>query len=136
MKRKASLVAVAMLAACFTWAQDKKEKVPPPPPAPPAVAHAPAPPPPPPPPPKKAKASLPDDYKAFLKRNAEVKNIRWSENNTVRIQLRSGQEDIYDLNNKEEAQKLEAKYGKLPTPPPPPPKPLDPPPPPKPIEQV
>jgi hypothetical protein len=131
MKRKISLAAIVLLTVSLASAQTKKEKVPPPPPpAPPVLNIAPPPPPTPPPPPKKSKTSIPDDYKAFLKRNPDVKNIGWSENNIVRIHLKSGKDEVYDLNDKDQVQKLESKYGKLPVAPPPP-KPLPPPPPPK-----
>lgn len=129
MKRKISLAAAVLLTAFFASAQVKKEKVPPPPPPPPPVLNT-VPPPPPPSPPKKSGTSLPGDYKAFLKRNPTVKGIRWSDNNTVHIQLKSGSDEVYQLNDKEQAQKLESKYGKLPVAPPPPPAP------PKPIEEL
>ena len=79
---------------------------------------------------------MPDDHKAFLKSNPGVKNIEWSENNVVRIRLKSGKTEVYDLDDKEQAQRLESKYGKLPVAPPPPPpivelQKIPPPPPPK-----
>ena len=131
MKRKISLAAAVLFTAFFASAQVKKEKkAPPPPPPAPPVLNAVPPPPPSPPPPKKSAASLPSDYKAFLKRNPTVKGIRWSDNNTVHIQLKSGSDEVYKLNDKEQAQNLGSKYGKLPVAPPPPPKP------PKPIEEL
>ncbi len=135
MKRKISLAAAVLFAAFFASAQVKKEKAPPPPPPPPPVLNTVPPPPPPlpPPPPKQSVASLPGDYKAFLRRNPTVKGIRWSGNNTVHIQLKSGSDEVYKLNDKEEAQNLESKYGKLPAAPPPPPAP---PRAPKPIEEL
>lgn len=128
MKRKISLAAAVLFTVFFASAQVKKEKAPPSPPPPPPVLNTV--PPPPPPPPKKSVVSLPEDYKAFLRRNPTVKGISWSDNNTVHIQLKSGSDEVYKLNDKEQAQKLESNYGKLPAAPPPPPKP------PKPIEEL
>jgi hypothetical protein len=87
----------------------------------------------PPPPPPKAlkpnKAQLPDDYKAFLKRNPAVQNLYWR-NDSIYINLKSGGTDRH-ANSKTDIKKLEQKYGPLPVPPPPPPplppKPLYPP---------
>jgi hypothetical protein len=39
--------------------------------------------------------------------------------------LKSGKEEVYDLNNEEKAQQFKNKYGKLPAPPPPPPAPKE-----------
>lgn len=120
MLKKFSLFGVALCTTCLAFAQVKKEKVPPPPP-PPVVAVKPVPPPPPPPAP--AKLDGLNEYETFLKRNPDVKNIQWAERNIVRIRLKSGEEEVYHMNKKAEAQQLENKYGKLPVPPPPPPAP-------------
>lgn len=122
--KKKFFLAMAVLATSVALAQQKKLKQPPPPPPPPVVDVKEIPPPPSPPtpmnPPSKTKMSLPKDYQAFLKRNPDVKSIDWN-NNEVRIRLKSGKEETYDLNNEEEAKKLKDKYGELPVPPPPPP---------------
>lgn len=118
--KKRFLVALAILAASISFAQQKKE--PPPPPAPP----------PPPkinnaqvrfPPPVVYPDPLPDDYKDFLKRNPTVKGIGWMKGNKVHILLKSGKDEVYNLNNENDVQKLEDKYGELPMSPPPPPSP-------------
>lgn len=100
-------------------------------------------PPPPPPPPKMVKPAPPkppaapvDDYAAFMSRNKNVINLSWNEDgNTVRIQLKSGKEEVYNLADHNQKQKAETLYGKLPVAPPPPPAPPAPPPPPPPVEQ-
>lgn len=120
--KKSIFVAAAVLAASVSFAQ-KKEKQPPPPPPPPLMnVNEVPPPPPPPPPPAKAKKNLPDEFQAFLKRNPSVKGIGWN-NNKVRIHLKSGKEEVFDMNNKEDVEKLKNQYGELPAPPPPPPPP-------------
>jgi hypothetical protein len=58
-----------------------------------------------------------------LKRNPTVKGLGWQQENRVRVRLKSGKEEVYNLNNKDEAAKLKNKYGELPAPPPPPPRP-------------
>ncbi|HEU4633833.1 MAG TPA: hypothetical protein VFS22_07610, partial [Flavisolibacter sp.] len=63
------------------------------------------------------------EYQAFLKRNPGVKSIGWSGNKMVRIHLKSGKEEVYDLKDKGQVQNMESKYGKLPQAPPPPPVP-------------
>jgi hypothetical protein len=120
--KKTIFIAAAFLIGITVSAQ-KKEKLPPPPPPPPKVDMKSIPPPPKPQEPDKLKSDLPEDYQAFLKRNSTVKNVSWSENNVVRVYLKSGKEEVYHTNIKEERQDLENKYGKLPVPPPPPPKP-------------
>jgi hypothetical protein len=123
--KKSILVAVAAFAASAALAQ-KKEKLHPPPPPPPAIVNVKDVPPAPPPPPKikVEKFVSPDnaDYQAFLKRNPTVKRIGWSKNK-VRIHLKSGKEEVYDMNKEEEVKNLKDKYGELPAPPPPPPPP-------------
>jgi hypothetical protein len=117
--KKRTLVAVALLASSMAFAQQKKEKQAPPPPPPPVVdvVHVP-PPPAPPPPPEKPN----EEYNVFLKQHPEVKGIAWS-NDAVRIHLKSGKEEVYDMKNETEVKKLRETYGELPTPPPPPPPP-------------
>jgi hypothetical protein len=115
--KKRFLVALAILTASISFAQQKKAPPPPPAPPPPKVNNEkfrf--------PPPIVYPDGLPDDYKAFLKRNPTVKSLGWSENK-VHIHLKSGKEEVYNLNNEAEALKLENKYGGLPMSPPPPPK--------------
>lgn len=120
--KKTIFIAVALLSGSIVFAQKKNLKPPPPPPPPPKVADVNKLPPPPSPPMVSAQQnSLPADYKAFLKRNPGVKHIDWSENNRVHIYLKSGSEEVYDLNKEEDVKKVESRYGQLPAPPPPPP---------------
>lgn len=119
--KKSIFVAVAVLGGSVAFAQ-KKEQQPPPPPPPPVVIVNEVPPPPPPPQVPKPKEALPKDYQAFLKRNPTVKGIDWN-NSKVRIRLKSGKEETFDMNNKEDVERLKNQYGELPAPPPPPPPP-------------
>jgi hypothetical protein len=126
MKKRISIVAVSVFTVCFAMAQTKRAKLPPPPPPAPPIVEAvvtPPPPPAPPIPPAPAVAALPDDFSEFLSLNPAIKNVEWSENNLVHIYLKSGKEEVYNLDKKEEAELLEKKYGKLPVAPPPPPAP-------------
>jgi len=115
MKKSIFLVA-AVLAGQVLFAQQKKEKSPPPPPPPRVIDVRDIPPPPPPP----RQSDWIKDENAFLKRNPSVKSIGWSENK-IRLHLKSGKEEVYDLNNKEEMENFRKQYGELPAPPPPPP---------------
>ncbi len=121
--KKRIFFALALFSGSMTFAQQKQLKPPPPPAPPPAMDVQQVPPPIPtePPPPPDVKLDLPKDYAAFLKQNPNVKGIEWSNNNKVHIRLRSGKEEVYDLNKEEEARRLKNKYGELPAPPPPPP---------------
>jgi len=73
---------------------------------------------------------LPEDYKAFLTRNPQVKAVRWrfdrvtesSSPDLVILTLKSGAEEVYSLINKIETEAVENKYGKLPRPAPAPPR--------------
>lgn len=115
--QKTVLVALTLFSALVSLAQQEKHKQPPPPPPPPQVKFVA----PPPPPPKVAREhSASSDYQAFLKANPGVKGIGWSEDK-VHIHLKSGKDEIYHLDNKEDMLNLRNKYGKLPAPPPPPP---------------
>jgi len=121
--KKRILIALALFAGATAFAQQKKPKQPPPPPPPVAdVKEVPPPPPPPRPirPQSKTKAGLPKGYREFLKRNPFVKGIGWS-TDKIHIRLKSGKEDVYDLNSEEDIKRLKNKYGELPPPPPPPP---------------
>ena len=117
--KKRMFVVAGMLAASVAFAQDKKEKQPPPPPPPPAVMDVKVvePPPPPPTPAKQNK-----EFNEFMERNPTVKGVDWN-NTTVRIRLKSGKEEVYDMKKEGDVQKLKEKYGELPPPPPPPPPP-------------
>ena len=124
MNKKISLLIAGLVAVSFAFAQTKKSELPPPPPPPPPPIEAVIPPPPPAPPPAPQpppKVQLPEDYKAFLKRNENVNAINWKQGNKLTVRLRSGKEEVYDLNNEEQRKTAEAKYGKLPAAPPPPP---------------
>jgi hypothetical protein len=118
MKKRFFAVATVLFVSTV-FAQQKKLKEPPPPPAPPGVMDA-RPIPPPPPPPKVP--DLPKDYKAFLQRNPTVKNLGWSKNK-IHIYLKMGTEEVYQLDDREQMQELQDKYGNLPVAPPPPPEP-------------
>jgi hypothetical protein len=121
--KKRIFVAMALLVTSVSFAQQKKEKQPPPPPPVANVKEIPPPPPPKPTEPAKQKMNLLKDYTNFLKRNPTVKGIEWSERNEIHIRLKSGKEEVYDMNDESEIQKLKSKYGELPAPPPPPPPP-------------
>jgi len=84
---------------------EKYGQIPPPPPAPPAFAPAPPPPPPPPPP---APANLPD----------HVKRIQVN-NDKVRVWLKDGTNELYDLSDPAQKVNFEKNYGTLPPPVPP-----------------
>lgn len=114
MMKKITVVFAALLLSATAFSQSKKAKAAPPPPPPPRVEMKDLAPP---PPPEPAAPAIKDD--AFFKRNPNVKGL-WIEDETVTIELKSGSSETYDLGNKEEAQQLEKKYGKLPEPPPPP----------------
>jgi len=113
--KKSIFIVFAVFAGSLVFAQQKKEKPSPPPPPPVLNAKDITPPPPP---------SIPNDWpqadKAFLNRNPSVKSVGWSENN-IRIHLKSGKEEIFDLNNKQQMENFRKHYGELPVPPPPPP---------------
>lgn len=72
---------------------------------------------------------LPDDYKAFLRRNPSINDIHWSNPVDGRatiaiIYFKNGKRDKIHLTDPAEVKKVTMKYGKLPIPPtPPPPKP-------------
>ena len=119
--KKSIFISIAVLIGSLVFAQQKKEKPSPPPP--PLVLDAKDITPPPPP---KIVEHVPsagnEDYKAFLKNNPSVNSVSWSENK-ISIHLRSGKEEVFDLNNKEQMEQFKQKYGELPVPPPPPPPP-------------
>jgi hypothetical protein len=125
--KKFIFLAIAALAVVAGQTQEKQTKPPPPPPK--VNLDKFVPPPPPPKPnqsskvqPTHIKSNNSHDYQAFLNRNPTVKRIGWTEN-TVRIYLKSGKEESYQLKDNKEMQTLKNKYGELPIAPPLPPKP-------------
>jgi hypothetical protein len=110
MMKKQLMLAGGVLFAALVMAQDKS--IPPPPPPVSAVENLTPPPP-----------SINDDYMLFLKRNPSVKSLGWLANgSSVRIRLKSGKEELYNLNSEKEIAVLNRKYGRLPIAPPPPPR--------------
>ena len=108
MMKKQLMLIIGVLFATLVIGQDKN--IPPPPPPVPAVENLTPPP------------SVHDDYKSFLKRNPSVKSLGWLANgSSVRIRLKSGKEELYNLNSEKEIAVLNRKYGRLPIAPPPPP---------------
>ena len=76
----------------------------------------------------KEAANLPEDHKAFLKRNPDVKHVGFKFNNRKEydllsfvVYLKSGKTEVYDYNRNPRIPAAEAKYGQLPGLPPPPP---------------
>ena len=72
-----------------------------------------------------ALAPFNDEYRQFLKKNSGVKKLSWiSEPDAVLVHLKSGKLEVYELDNKQQMQAAEKKYGKFPEsaplPPPPP----------------
>jgi hypothetical protein len=125
MKKTILSLTAVLFTTGMVMAQQTEKKAPPPPPTVDQVELvAPPPPPPPPPPTARMKKEISGEQHAFMKRNPQVQGLNWSEEGkTLRIELRDGKEESYDLNNAEEVQKAERLYGKLPAPPPPPPAP-------------
>jgi len=77
----------------------------------------------------KDETKLPEDYKAFLKRNPAVKQVGWKFSDrkdynlkSIVIYLKSGASEMYDFNGNKRIPAAESKYGLLPEllPPPPP----------------
>ena len=57
----------------------------------------------------------PKDYKEFLTRNPQIENLRWTGGPfSMTINLRNGNKETYNFENKKEIADLEKKYGKLP----------------------
>ncbi|QCR23402.1 M56 family metallopeptidase [Pontibacter sp. SGAir0037] len=93
------------------------------------------------------KANLPQDYKAFLKRNPTIEKVGWKFDNeqdfnlqSIVIYLKSGGSEVYNYSDSKSIATAKSKYGELPNlPPPPPPVPakeeLPPPPPPAPSKE-
>jgi hypothetical protein len=116
--KKGILVAVTLLTGLVLVAQQQKEKPPPPP----KVLDVKVPPPAPPRVPISKQNSWLKDEEAFLKNNPPVKSIGWSENK-ITLHLKSGKEEVFEVNNKEQMDNFRKQYGELPEPPPPPPPP-------------
>ncbi|MDO6389460.1 M56 family metallopeptidase [Pontibacter sp. BT731] len=80
------------------------------------------------------KANWPEDYKDFLKRHPNVKEVAWKFDNSrnknlesIIIYLKNGKTETYDYNKSQRIPAAEAKWGQLPfLPPPPPPVPAAP----------
>jgi hypothetical protein len=119
--KKKFLMATALLAGSVVFAQQEEKTPPPPPPPPPTIEFVE--PPPPPPVPPAPELIMTKDYASFLRRNKQVKQVAWKEDQKVTIHLKSGKSEVYDLSNKGDVKKLEDKYGQLPAGPPPPPPP-------------
>ena len=65
-----------------------------------------------------------EGFNSFIKRNPDVKHVYWIHSpSKLKVQLKDGTEEIYDLTNRESKKRAENKYGVLPTAPPPPPPP-------------
>lgn len=70
--------------------------------------------------------TFPVSYNTFIKRNPSVKSMAWSRDSAsyipvAIIHLKNGKTERYHLNNREEMQKAQERYGRFPSPPPPPP---------------
>ena len=100
---------------------------PPEPPAVPAPPEAPLPPEPPQPPLPPEQGDLEvwqsDEFDAFMKRNPSIKSMHWNQRNELIVELKSGKEEKYNLNDEASKKAAVAKYGELPSAPPPPPPP-------------
>lgn len=124
--KKTIFLAIAVFTGSVSFAQQKQTKPPPPPPK--VNVDKFVPPPSPPKEPSKAKTeklvvSKNADYQEFLKRNPTVERLTWAHENMVRIYLKSGKQETYDLKKENDVQAVKNKYGELPIAPPQPPKP-------------
>jgi hypothetical protein len=63
---------------------------------------------------------VPNDYKAYLKRNPAVRSIGWTKESLI-VRLKSGKEEIYTIEDDKSINEAVEKYGELPEAPPPPP---------------
>ena len=115
--KKIILFALTAFVGLVSFAQQKQTKPPPPPPKVNIDKFVP-----PPPPPKEPAKNR--DYEEFLIRNPTVKRLAWAHENMVRIYLKSGKPEVYDLKKENDVQTVKNKYGELPKAPPPPPKPV------------
>ena len=114
--KKIIFLALTAFSGLISSAQQKQTKPPPPPPKVNVDKFVP-----PPPPPKEPSKNR--DYQGFLKSNPTVKRLAWANQNTVRIYLKSGKLEAYDLKKEKDVQTVKNKYGELPIAPPQPPKP-------------
>ncbi|WP_018476902.1 M56 family metallopeptidase [Pontibacter roseus] len=76
----------------------------------------------------RSKENWPQDYKDFLERHPQVKEVGWKFDNrreynleSVVVYLKNGESESYDYNGNQRIPAAEAKWGKLPFLPPPPP---------------
>ena len=89
------------------------------------------PPPPPPPPPKIVLTKFvppAKELKEFYRQNRDVANLYWKSENDIVVVLKDKKQFVYNMQNKQEKEAFEEKYGLLvismpPSPPPPPPPP-------------
>ena len=60
-----------------------------------------------------------EEFNSFMKRNSDVKQVYWIHSpSKLKVQLKDGTEEIYDLTNRESKKRAENKYGALPSAPP------------------
>ena len=84
--------------------------------------------------PEDLKRGWPEEFKTFLSRNPQVAKIKWRYDmaqlrkgdfvypaDRLYITLKSGAEEVYTIESKEDLSKVENQFGKLPMLPPPPP---------------
>ncbi|HEX8334017.1 MAG TPA: hypothetical protein VF622_15465 [Segetibacter sp.] len=71
-------------------------------------------------PPPPFDGGIPEDYKAFLKRNPTVRSLGWTEESVI-VRLKTGKKERYILTDEKSIKEAETKYGELPEAPPPPP---------------
>jgi hypothetical protein len=64
----------------------------------------------------------PQELSEFLKQNPTVQTVHWKNSRIIRVQLKNGKEEAYDLSTKERRDRFLAKYHAIPKAPPPPPK--------------
>ena len=106
MNKNFVVACIAIAAIGFNASAQKKEKAPPPPPRQPQTVIV----------------NENKEYDEFLKRNPTVKSLFWKgTGHLMGVRLKSGKEEVYNLENENEVASAKAKYGNLPEPPPPPP---------------
>jgi hypothetical protein len=111
MKKALTVLATLLITGILTANAQSKKEIPPPPP--------------PPPPPEKLISpgtAEPATLSTFYRLNPSAANISWEENK-IRIRLKNGIREEYDLTIEAEKKIFIEKYGVIPVPPPPPPPP-------------
>lgn len=124
MKKNFCLGLLALMGVSLTMAQNShKRPTPPPPPPPPVLTLNPVQPlPPSPPEPPSIQVISKEDHR-FLQQHPEIQSMEWTDNK-LRLHLKSGADESYQMDLREDQQKWATKYGgRLPVPPPPPPPP-------------